>query len=67
MRAVLLAMAPDKDGRSLTTAKMAIFQNDAWQPPKEMSMDAYLTLTPRIQYSVEGIRRESAKSGQSMI
>src|ERR1700689_735422 len=37
MRAQVLAMAPNQDGRSLTSAKMAIFQRNGWQCPKEMS------------------------------
>lgn len=39
-------MAPDQEGRSFTSAKMAIFQDNAWQPPKEMSM------TPSFEYTV---------------
>jgi hypothetical protein len=54
MRALVLALAPDHDGRSFTSAKMSIFQDGAWQPPKEMTMEAYLTKTPSFEYSVEG-------------
>jgi len=45
-------MAPDKEVRSFTSAKMAIFQDNAWQPAKEMSMDALLSLTPSFEYTV---------------
>ena len=38
MRAQVIAMAPDPEGRSFTSAKMAIFRANAWQEPKEMSM-----------------------------
>jgi hypothetical protein len=51
MRALALAMAPDQEGRSSTSA-MAIFQDNAWQPPKEMSMKAYLSKTPSFEYTV---------------
>jgi hypothetical protein len=54
MRALVLALAPDPDGRYFTSAKMSIFQDGAWQPPKEMTMEAYLTKTPSFEYSVEG-------------
>ncbi len=49
MRALVLAMAPDEEGRSFTSARMAIFQDNAWQPPKEMSMEAYLSATPSLE------------------
>jgi len=54
MRAQVLAMAPDQEGRSFTSAKMAIFQDNAWQPAKEMSMQAHLSMTPSFEYSVPG-------------
>jgi hypothetical protein len=54
MRALVLAQAPDQEGRSLTSAKLAIFQDNAWQPPEEMSMEAYLSMTPSFEYSVPG-------------
>jgi hypothetical protein len=54
MRALVLAFAPDQDGRSFTSAKMSIFQGGDWQPPKEMTMEAYLSKTPSFEYSVEG-------------
>jgi hypothetical protein len=52
MRAQVLAMAPDQEGRSLTSAKMAIFRDNAWQPAKEMSMEAQLSMTPSFEYTV---------------
>jgi hypothetical protein len=52
MRACVLAMAPNHEGRSFTSAKMAIFQDNAWQPPKEMSMEAHLSMTPSFEYTV---------------
>lgn len=52
MRAQVLAMAPDREGRSFTSAKMAIFRDGAWQPPKEMSMEARLSMTPSFEYTV---------------
>jgi len=52
MRALVLAMAPDQEGRSFTSAKMAVFQDNAWQPVKEMSMEAYLSMTPSFEYTV---------------
>jgi hypothetical protein len=54
MRAQVLAIAPDQEGRSFTSDKMAIFQDNAWQPPKEMSMEAHLSMTPSFEYSVPG-------------
>ncbi len=54
MRVVALAEAPDENGRSFTTAKLAIFKDGAWQAPKEMSMKATLSMTPSFEYSVEG-------------
>ena len=52
MRAVILAKTPDPEGRSFTSAKMAIFQDDAWQAAKEMTMEAYLSSTPSFEYTV---------------
>ncbi len=54
MRALVLALAPNQEGRSFTSAKMAILQDNAWQPPEEMSMEAYLSMTPSFEYSVRG-------------
>src|ERR1700679_2924868 len=52
MRAQVLAMAPDQEGRSFMSAKMAIFRDNAWQPAKEMSMEAQLSMTPSFEYTV---------------
>ena len=52
MRAQVLAMAPNQEGRSFTSAKMAIFLDNAWQPAKEMSMEAQLSMTPSFEYTV---------------
>jgi hypothetical protein len=52
MRAVVLANAPDQAGRSFTSAKMAIFQDDAWAEAEEMSMEAYLSMTPSFEHTV---------------
>jgi hypothetical protein len=52
MRAQVLAMAPNQEGRSFTYAKMAVFQDDAWKPAKEMSMEAQLSMTPSFEYTV---------------
>jgi hypothetical protein len=54
MRALVLADAPNQEGRSFTSAKMAIFQGGVWQPPYEMTMEAYLSMTPSFEYSVPG-------------
>jgi hypothetical protein len=52
MRAVVLAMAPNQEGRCFTSARMSLFKESAWQPAKEMSMEAYLSMTPSFEYSV---------------
>jgi len=52
MHAQVSAMAPDQEGKSFTTAKLAIFRDNAWQPAKEMSMEAHLSMTPSFEYSV---------------
>ena len=52
MRVQVLAMAPNQEGRSFTSAKMAVFLYGAWQPAKEMSMEAQLSMTPSFEYSV---------------
>lgn len=54
MRAELSAERPDADSQSLTTAKLAVFKDGVWQPPKIMSMKTTLTMTPSFEYSVEG-------------
>jgi len=52
MRAQVMAMAPNQEGRSFTSAKMAVFQDNAWQPAKEMSTEAHLSMTPSFEYTV---------------
>lgn len=52
MRALVLALAPKEDGRSFTSAKLSIFISGAWQPPKEMTMEAFLSMTPSFEYTV---------------
>ena len=52
MRVLALAMAPNQEGRSFTSAKMFLFLDGAWQQVKEMTMEAYLRMTPSFQYSV---------------
>jgi hypothetical protein len=52
MRALVLAAPPNSSGGSFTSAKMAIFQDEAWQPSKEMSMEAQLSMTPSFEYTV---------------
>ena len=52
MRVLVLAMAPDQEGRSFTSAKMAIFRDNAWAEAKEMSMEAHLSMTPSFEYTV---------------
>jgi hypothetical protein len=54
MRALVLAMTPDAEGLSFTSAKMAIFRDNVWQPPQEMSMKAHLSMTPSFEYTVPG-------------
>jgi len=52
MRALVLAMAPNQEGQSFTSAKMFLFKDRAWQQVKEMTMEAYLSMTPSFEYSV---------------
>jgi beta-lactamase regulating signal transducer with metallopeptidase domain len=54
MRVEALVEKPDQNGESFTSAKMAIFQNGAWQPAKVISMTAKLSGTPSFEYSVDG-------------
>ncbi|CAN5163689.1 hypothetical protein BH09PSE1_BH09PSE1_20530 [soil metagenome] len=54
MRVVMIAAAPGQDGRSYTTVKMSVFRDNAWQPAKELSMNAPLASTPSFEHSVEG-------------
>jgi hypothetical protein len=49
MGAQFLAMAPDQEGRSVASARLAILQSDASQGPEEMSMSAYLPMTPSFE------------------
>ena len=52
MRVLALAMAPNPEGLSFTSAKMFLFQDGAWQQVEEMTMEAYLSKTPSFEYSV---------------
>ncbi len=52
MRVLALAMAPNQEGRSFTSAKMFLFKGSAWQQIKEMTMEAHLSKTPSFEYSV---------------
>ena len=54
MRVIMITKEPDRDGKSYTSAKMAVFQDNAWQPAREMSMPANLSATPSFEYSVDG-------------
>jgi hypothetical protein len=52
MRAVVLAKAPNQEGRCFTSAKMSLFRDNVWQQVKDMTMEAYLSMTPSFEYSV---------------
>jgi hypothetical protein len=52
VRVQMLAMAPDQNGKSLTFAKMTIHVDGTWRPPKEMSMQADLSMMPSFEYTV---------------
>jgi hypothetical protein len=52
MRVVVLAMSPNQEGRCLTSATMSLFKDGAWRQVKEMTMEAYLSITPSFEYSV---------------
>jgi hypothetical protein len=54
MRVVVIAEASDQEGLSRTSAKMSIFEDDAWRTVKQMSMEAMLSMSPSFEYSVEG-------------
>lgn len=54
MRVLVSAGSPDADGASLTAARMFLFENGGWREVNSMSMNAFLTATPSIEYSVEG-------------
>jgi hypothetical protein len=53
MRVLISAQEPDEEGRSFTSAKMALYEDSDWETVKEMSMNAYLSMTPSFQHSVE--------------
>ena len=48
------ATAPDKEGNSLTSVKLYLFENGEMKPLKETSMLANLTKSPSIAFSVPG-------------
>jgi beta-lactamase regulating signal transducer with metallopeptidase domain len=52
MRVSTFAEAPNNEGLSFTSAKMAVYKNGTWQPAKEMTMQAHLSMTPSFEYSV---------------
>ena len=54
MRVLAVAMVPDQEGRSFTSAKLFLFENGAWWQVKEMTMEAFLSKTPSFEYSVLG-------------
>ncbi len=54
MRVTMLTGERDPDGKFYTSATMQLFQDNAWQPAKEMSMMSTLTSTSSFEYSVEG-------------
>lgn len=54
MRVSMLTGERDQDGEFYTSATMQVFQDNAWQPAKEMSMRSKLEFTPSFEYSVEG-------------
>lgn len=52
MRVLAVAMAPNPEGLSFTSARMFLFLDGVWQQVKEMTMEAYLSMTPSFEYSV---------------
>lgn len=54
MRVSMLTGERGQDGEFYTSATMQVFQDNAWQPAKEMSMRSKLEFTPSFEYSVEG-------------
>jgi DNA-binding CsgD family transcriptional regulator len=54
MRVSLLTGERDPDGHVHTSATMQVFQDNAWQPAREMSMLSRLESAPSLEYSVEG-------------
>ncbi|HEY4340599.1 MAG TPA: hypothetical protein VGM97_11710 [Steroidobacteraceae bacterium] len=53
MRVLVSAQAPEPDGRSLTYAKMSLYRDGKWQLEQEMSMRAYLAMSPSFEHSIE--------------
>ena len=54
MRVTMVTERPDQAGLSHTSARMAIFRDNRWQPERRMSMDADLSATPSFEHTVEG-------------
>lgn len=52
MRVLASATPPNAQGLSVTSAKMFLCADGAWEQVKEMTMEAYLSKTPSFQYSV---------------
>jgi hypothetical protein len=53
MRVLVSAQAPEPDGRSLTYAKMSLYRDGKWHLEQEMSMRAYLSMTPSFEHSIK--------------
>ena len=54
MRVTMFTGERDQTGKYYTSATMQLFQGDAWQPAKEMSMKSDLKFTPSFEHTVEG-------------
>lgn len=54
MRVVAVASAPNREGHSLTSVKLSLFESGTMQPGKELSMLADLSKTSSFEYSVPG-------------
>lgn len=54
MRVIMITGQPGLAGKFSTSAKMAIYQDGAWQPEKEMLMKADLSSTPSFEHTVDG-------------
>ena len=54
MRIEAVASPPDKDGNSLASVKLQLFENGEMRPPKELSMLADLSKAPSVEYAVPG-------------
>jgi hypothetical protein len=54
MRIEAVASAPDKDGNSLASVKLQLFENGEMRPLREMSMRADLSKAPSVEYTVPG-------------